>query len=299
MKNKITADLYMHLALKARYFQFKYFYIATIKRDFRKSLGYELNLDNPKTFNEKIQWLKIYYREPMMPIYADKYAVREIIKEKWGEEYLNELYGVYDNASEIDFNELPERFVLKPTHSSGRIIICTNKNKLNYKKTYKTMKRWLKENYFYQGGEWVYKNIPPRIICEKLIEENIVDYKVYCFNGRALYTQVITNRNGNNFNVNYFDLQWRPIEVKRLDHKPNPTEIARPYNYDKMIYFSEMIAKDYPFIRMDYYEVEKKLYFGEVTFFPANGFIKFSSKEEDEKWGKYLKLPMERCLFFS
>lgn len=293
MKNKKTADIYLSLALKVRYCQFKYFYISTIKRDFRKSLGYNLNLENPKTFNEKIQWLKVYYREPMMPIYADKYAVREIIKKKWGEEYLTELYGVYEDVDDIDFNELPDQFVLKPTHSSGRIIICDDKDKLNYKETYKTLKRWLSENYFYQGGEWVYKNIKPRIICEKLIGENIIDYKVYCFNGKALYTQVITNRKGNNFNVNYYNLQWQPIKVKRIDRKPNKEKIVRPFNYDKMIYFSEMIAKDYPFVRMDFYEVDKRLYFGEVTFFPANGFIKFSSKEEDEKWGKYLNLPLE------
>src|SRR5690554_3805216 len=143
LRNEKTYYIYMRLALKKRFIQFRFFYLATIKRDFKKDLGYELNLDNPKTFNEKIQWLKVYYRDPIMPIYADKYEVRKIIKEKLGEEYLNELYGVYENIDELELDKFPGQFVLKPTHSSGYIIKCTDKKKLYYKKIYKEMKKWL------------------------------------------------------------------------------------------------------------------------------------------------------------
>lgn len=289
-EHKITSDVYRKLSLMRRYIYIKYFFTGTIKRDFYNRLGYELNLKNPQTFNEKLQWLKANYRNPKMKPYADKYEVRKIIKEKLGEEYLNDLYGVYDSVEDINFEDLPQKFVLKPTHSSGHVILCLDKQRMNWKKEKRKLKRWLKENYYYEGGEWVYKDIQPRIICEKLLEENIIDYKIYCFNGKPLFTQVISNRKGSAYNANYYDLEWNPIEIKRKDITKSSNEIKKPLNYDVMIKFSKEISKEFPFVRMDFYEVNSKLYFGEATFFPVNGFIKFETREEDEKWGEYLQL---------
>lgn len=274
-----------------RYLKIKFFYVSTIKNDFKAKLGYELNLINPTTFNEKLQWIKVYYRKRIMTICADKYGVRKIVKEKIGKEFLNEIYGVYESVEDIDLTELPNKFVFKSTHSSGHVFICTDKDKVNWKKEFNKMKSWLKENYYYIGGEWVYKNIKPRIICEKLLESNIIDYKMYCFNGKVKYTQVISNRVDDNFNTNYYDLNWNPIEVNRLDRKKSDNELPRPKNHMKMIKFSEILSEEFPFARIDFYEVEGHLYFGEITFFPVNGFIKFSSYEEDRKWGSYLDLP--------
>lgn len=278
----------------SKYIQFKYFYISTVKRNFKKHLGYELNLENPQTFNEKLHWLKINYKDDLMTKYADKYYVRQLVKEKLGPEYLIELYGVYNSVDEIDLEVLPSEFVFKPTHSSGRVIISKNKEDINWKKSFKEMNRWLRDNYFYQSGEWVYKNIQPKIICEKLLEENIIDYKVYCFNGEPLFTQVISNRKNGKFNVNYYDLDWQAIEIRRKDHDENKSGINKPINYEHMLKNSKLIASNFPFARMDFYEVDNKLFFGEVTFFPANGLINFSDLDEDRKWGSYLTLPVEK-----
>lgn len=274
-----------------RYIKIKYFYISTIKKDFKKKLGYELNLDNPITFNEKLQWIKVFYRKKIMTTCADKYGVRSIIEKHIGKKYLNEIYGVYESVEEIDLDKLPDKFVLKSTHSSGHVLIVTDKSTVDWKKEFKKIKGWLKENYYYIGGEWVYKDIKPRIICERLLESNIVDYKMYCFNGKVLFTQVISNRVDGNYNTNYYDLNWNPIEVNRLDHQKSDNEIPRPINHSKMINYSEVLSKSFPFARIDFYEVDGNLYFGEITFFPVNGFIKFSSYAEDKKWGSYLKLP--------
>src|SRR5690606_31027941 len=133
-----------------------------------------------------------------------------------------------------------------------------------------------------------------KIICEKLLEENIIDYKVYCFNGEPLFTQVISNRKNGKFNVNYYDLDWQAIEIRRKDHDENKSGINKPINYEHMLKNSKLIASNFPFARMDFYEVDNKLFFGEVTFFPANGLIKFSDLDEDRKWGSYLTLPVEK-----
>lgn len=291
LNNKYLYKIHRYLWEKKRYLEFKYNYEETVKKDFYKKLGYHLNLDKPKTFNEKIQWLKLNYRNPKMSVYADKYEVRDIIKQELGEKHLIKIYGIYDTVDEIDLKNLPNQFVLKPTHSSQRVIICTDKNKLNWKKEFKKMRKWLKHNYFYQGGEWVYRDLKPRIICEKLLDENIIDYKIYCFNGIPEFTQVVSNRDGKKYDVNYYDLNWKPTEIKRCDHKSNDKEFEKPTNYKTMIEFSKKISSQFPFVRMDFYEIKDKLYFGETTFFPANGLIRYSTKQEDEKWGELLKLP--------
>lgn len=292
-KNKMIYGLYMKLALLRRYIQFKYFYVETIKNDFKKSLGYQLNLEDPRTFNEKLQWLKVNYRNPIMTICADKFAVRELIKGKIGAEYLNDLYGVYDSVEEIDLDKLPNKLVFKPNHSSGRVIICTDKNKLDWQKEKKKMKFWLKENYYYQGGEWCYKNIKPKIICEKLLNEDIIDYKFMCFNGEPRCSVVCLERQIE-LKINFYDLDWNRLPFKRKS--PNAYyDIPKPVNYDKMLEFSRVLSKDFPFVRVDFYEVDNKLYFGELTFFPGNGHKFFEPYSYDELLGTWIELPEYRA----
>lgn len=270
---------------------FKYNYLNKLKKDFKDSFGYELDLTNPKTFNEKIQWLKVNYRKPILTVCADKYAVREYVKEIVGEKYLIDLYGVYDSPDEIDFDQLPSKFVLKPNHSAGRVIICLDKTKMNWKKECKKMHSWMKENYYYETGEWQYKDIKPKILCEKLLQEDIVDYKIFCFNGEPRFIQVISNRNGQKYNSDYHDLNWSLININRKDHGKSEFGVSKPTNFEKMLEISKEISKEFPFVRMDFYEVEGNLYFGETTFTPGNGFIKFEPKEYDRKFGDLLDLP--------
>ncbi|WP_368895324.1 ATP-grasp fold amidoligase family protein [Priestia megaterium] len=286
IKSKIES-----LAAKKNYLSIKYNYMNKLKKDFKKSLGYELDLNDPKTFNEKIQWLKVYFRDPILTSYADKYRVRELIKEKVGEEYLIKQYGVYENPKDINLDVLPEQFVLKPNHGAGKVIICTNKLKMNWKKEFKKMRYWMKENYYYVGGEWQYKHIKPLIICEKLLEENIVDYKIFCFDGKPKFIQVIGNRKDGNYYSNYYDLNWGLIDIDRVDHGNSKEVIPKPTKLKEMLEISKEISSDFPFVRVDLYEVGGRIYFGETTFTPANGLAKFNPDKYDQIFGSYLKLP--------
>ncbi|MEA3573928.1 ATP-grasp fold amidoligase family protein [Peribacillus frigoritolerans] len=291
-----SVNIINSILAKKNYLLIKYNYMNKLKRDFKKSLGYELDLINPKTFNEKIQWLKLYYHRPILTAYADKYKVRKLIKEKIGEEYLIQHYGVYENPKDINLDLLPNQFVLKPNHGAGRIIICTDKSKMNWNKELKKMHRWMKENYFYVNGEWQYKDIKPMIICEKLLQEDIIDYKIFCFNGEPRCIQVIGNRKDGNYYSNYYNLEWGLMDIDRVDHGKSYEIVPKPLNLNKMLEISKIISSAFPFVRMDFYEVDGKIYFGETTFTPANGLIKFQPDKYDSIFGDYLKLPSETIL---
>jgi hypothetical protein len=284
----IGIDWINDLRLFRRYLKIKYACISTIKKDFKKNLGYNLNLDNPKTFNEKLQWLKIFYKNPLTTQCADKYAVRNYVEKKIGPKYLNELFGVYNSIKEIDLGKLPDQFVLKPNHSSGRVIICKDKNKMDWDKEFKKMKKWLKENLYYFTGEWCYKNIKPKIICEKLLDENIIDYKFMCFNGKPKCSFVCLDR-AEGMKINFYDMDWNRLPFIRK--YPNADyDIPKPLNYEKMVEVSEILSEDFPFVRVDFYEVNNRLYFGELTFFPGNGMEYFVPFYYDELLGSWLDL---------
>lgn len=276
---------------KKNYVLLKYDYINKMKRDFKKVLGYPLNLESPKTFNEKIQWLKVNYRDPILTAYTDKFKVRELVKEKIGSKYLIEQYGVYKEVDEININSLPEQFVLKPNNGAGKVIICSDKRNHNWEKEFKKIKKWLKENYYYVNGEWQYKDIDPVIICEKLLQEDIIDYKIFCFNGIPKFIQVISNREGSNYHSNYYDLDWNLMDIDRIDHGQSQTDIKKPECLKEMLDISERLSDIFPFVRVDLYEINGKVYFGETTFTPSNGLIKFHPEKYDEVFGEYLKLP--------
>lgn len=265
-----------------------------LRKLFKKRVNRELNLKNPVKYNDKIQWLKLYWRDPLATKCADKYKVREFISETIGDEYLNELIAVYDSVDEIDIQALPQSFVLKGTHGSGYNIICKDKDKMNWKKEFKKMRRWLRLSYYLEEREWVYKDIKPRIICEKYMEEanaeDLRDYKIFCFNGEPKLIQVDANR-FNDHKRNYYDLDWNLLDISIDVPSDTETIIHPPEKLSEMIELSKVLSKNFPHVRVDFYEVDQKIIFGELTFFHSSGFGQFNPPEYETEWGNYLELP--------
>ena len=265
-----------------------------LKLLYKKNIGKKLNLDNPKTFNEKLQWLKIYDRNPLYVKLVDKYEVRNYIKEKIGEEYLIPLIGVYDKFEDINFGLLPNQFVLKCTHDSGSVFVCKNKEDFNLKEVKKKIKKSLKRNFFYQTREWPYKMVKPKIIIEKYMQEadksDLTDYKLMCFNGKVKCTIVCANRNGKDgLRKDFYDREWNKLPFQK--HGKNlEKEMPKPQNYELMVQLAEKLAKDFKFLRVDLYEISGKIYFGELTLYPGAGIEKFEPSEWDEILGSWLKL---------
>lgn len=268
-----------------------------LKLQFRRLVGYRLNLKNPKTYNEKLQWLKLYYHDKKMSQCADKAGVREYVKDKGLGDFLNEVYGVWENVDDINFDQLPNQFVMKSTHASGQTIICKDKSTLNIEASKKQMKMWLKTNLYYFGLEWVYKDLQPRIICEALILSKDIyppkDYKFYCFNGQPKYIMVVSERNGHNAKMDYFDLNWKPIDMRQGGDRSG-IEIPKPKNLIKMIDIAEVLSKDFPHVRVDFYNENERILIGELTFFDCSGFAKFEPKKYDSTIGDFLHLPRKK-----
>ena len=266
-----------------------------LKLIFKTMVGYELNLSEPKTFNEKLQWLKLNDRKPEYTTMVDKYSAKDYVADIIGSDYIIPTLGVWDSFDEIDFDELPNQFVLKCTHDSGGLVICTDKNKFDYKATKKKITKCLKYNYYYAGREWVYKDVKPRIIAEKYMcdEINIElnDYKLMCFDGEVKCSFVCSDRfSEGGLKVTFYDKDWNVLPFERHYPKSN-IPINRPLNYNKMISFAEKLAQNIPFVRVDFYEIAGKLYFGELTFFPGGGFEEFEPQAEDLELGSWIKLP--------
>lgn len=266
-----------------------------LKRKYYYKFGEKLSLEKPVTFNEKLQWLKIYDHNPAYTMMVDKYRVRNYITSKIGKEYLVPLVGVWDKPDDIDFSLLPNKFVLKCNHNSGKgICICKDKDKLNIKKVKKELAKGLKQNYYYHGREWPYKDVPRKIICEEFLDNNgrdLLDYKLMCFNGKVQCSFVCTDRfSKNGLHVTFFDRDWNVMPFER--HYPSYKQgLPKPRQYYKMIELAETLAEKIPFVRVDFYEIEGKIYFGELTFFPGSGFEEFTPKEWDVKLGNLLMLP--------
>lgn len=268
-----------------------------ISKQFRECVGYELNIDNPQTFNEKIQWLKVFYKDPLMTRCTDKLAVRKYLRKKIGVEYLVDLAGdeVYGSANDIDFGKLPNKFALKTTDGSGTNIICRDKMELNIQDAKNQLTNWLDKahSHYYMSFEWAYRNIKPRIVCEKYIEAGgggLKDYKVMCFNGEPRLVLVCSERDTGNIKTDWFDLDWRHLPFTRLF--PNSEKsVPKPENLAEMIKLATFLSKDFPFVRVDFYEVNGKLKVGELTFYPGNGTERFEPVEWDKKIGDMLRLP--------
>ncbi len=255
------------------------------------------NLKHPKTFNEKLQWLKLYDRNPYYTKLVDKYEVKKIVAELIGEQYIIPTLGVWDSAEDIDFEKLPDKFVLKATHDSGRVIICKDKSKLDIAKAREEMAYSLKRDFYALTREWPYKNVPRRIIAEAFIEDksgDLKDYKFFCFNGKVEFFKVDFDR-FTGHKANYYDTNWNILPFEEIVCPSDKSQIhEKPENFDKMIEFAEILAKGLPFSRIDFYNNEGNIYFGETTFFPNSGMGKFNPEEADNKLGALIKLPTDK-----
>lgn len=270
---------------------------AYLKMVFHAETGYPLNLLHPKTYNEKLQWIKLYDRKPEYIIYSDKYKVREYISQTIGEKYLVPLIGVYKKAKNIPWNTLPDRFVLKCNHASGTNIICKNKKDLDIAAAEKKLNRWLKKNAYWGAREWCYKDIEPCIICEEFIETHDGntpdDYKFMCFNGIPRLIQVHHDRYGNH-TLDYYTPEWERAKLKRIDANTSSNTVPKPDNLDEMLDIARTLSKDMYYARIDLYNVDGKIYFGEITMYPTGGFSTFEDYNDDLLLGSYMKLPTDQ-----
>lgn len=254
------------------------------------------NVDNPKTFDEKIQWLKLYYSTPNRTRLADKYLVREWIKDKIGEKYLIPLLGAYDNFRDIDFDKLPNQFVIKCNHGSGYNIIVKDKSKFDIQDAKKKINKWMKENFAFQSGvELQYMNMKPKIIIEKFIENksknDLYDYKFYCFNGVPEYVQFISDRNGHDIKMSFYDMDWKKQSFYN-NYQFDPSIKPCPESFAEMKKLASILSKGISYVRVDLYQLDDgSIYFGEMTFSPASGSMVWSSSDIDMKLGSMIELP--------
>lgn len=281
--------------------QLKNIYRAIIKRlptkivlNIENFRGYKrlLKSNRIEYFGEKIQWIKLNGNLERYRDLVDKYKVREFIKNKVGEKYLTEIIDVFDSTSEIDFDKLPEKFVLKLNTGSGYNIICSNKQELDKEKTIRQLNKWLKEDYTKIKKEPQYKNIDKKIICEKYMQDkkgNLFDYKFFCFNGKVEFIEVDFDRFENHA-MNFYDLNWNLLKLRKGNYPNYTKEFEKPSNLDEMIEVAEKISKELPFARIDLYDVDDKIYFGEITLTPAGGLTPFRPIEEDKKYANMIDL---------
>ena len=267
---------------------------AFLKLKFRLKMGKKLNLKNPQTFNEKLQWLKLYDRKPEYTKMVDKVDVKEYVAAKIGSEYIIPTLGVYDKFEDIDFDALPNQFVIKCAHDSGGLVICKDKSKINLKEVEKKVKWAQNRKYFWIHREWPYKNVKPRIIIEKFLDDgsgnDLNDYKVFNFCGEPYYIQVDMDRFVNH-QKNMYTTDWNLCDYS-FNYPSNPQrKVQKPENLDEILQISRVLSKEIPYLRTDFYVVNGKIYFGELTFFPASGFGKFDPEEYDKKLGDLIELP--------
>lgn len=258
--------------------------------------GKKLNLDNPSDFNAKIEWYKVFFRPKLLTDLVDKYKVRDYVKEKIGAQYLNELYGVYDRPEDIDFNYLPTQFIIKANHTNGHNFVVENKYLLDKSKVIYLLKKWLNVNQYYRRGqEWAYKDVKPKIIIEKFLKEDdkntLVDYKFYCFDGEPKFIDVHLDREKDH-KQGCFDLNFNILPFgKSKTYKSISEGLKKPKNLDEMVFLSKKLSENLPFVRVDFYSVNGKSIFGEMTFYPSDARKKFYPEEYNKIIGDYFELP--------
>lgn len=291
-------------------FLYERYYSKLKKEDFEdelidwykyRSLSDRNPLENPKTFNEKIQWLKINDATKLKTICADKYAVRGYIEEKVGKEYLILLLGCWNKFEDIDFSKLPDKMIFKSTTGSARYKIVKDKKNIDYEDLKKSMDSWRKLPYGYAGMEIHYLDIERKIICETLLDmdgPSVADYKIHCFNGKPLIVEYISDRKNHSYRESWFDTDWNKLNIimnsdSAMNHEiiPNP-----PKKLEKMIEISKVLSKDFIYVRVDLYEIDGEIYFGELTFTPANGFDEWKGRKSQLLVGELLRLPYEERL---
>ena len=248
-----------------------------LKMKYKLMMGTKLDLENPKTFNEKLQWLKLHDRNPEYTKMVDKYEAKEYVANIIGKEYIIPTLGVWDKFDDIDFDALPNEFVLKPTHTSGNVFICKDKSKIDYKKLKKQVNKWLKRDYYKIHREWPYKNVKPRIIAEEYMENkdhtSIKDYKFYCFNGQADYVMICTGRETGHPKFYFYNKEWKFMRNMSNDGMKLEGKLEeKPIGIEKMFEIAEKLSQGIKFVRMDLYNVNEKIYFRRIYVFPSSGF---------------------------
>ena len=252
------------------------------------------NLRNPETYNEKLNWLKLHDRNEEYTKLVDKYEVKEYIASIIGEDYIIPTLGVWNHFDDIDFEKLPNQFVLKCTHDSEGLVIVKDKSKLDKVAAKEKIEAALKQNFYYIGREWPYKNVKPRIIAEKYMEDHVDgelrDYKFFCFDGQPKAMFIASDRASDHVKFDYFDLEFNHLDIKqKYPHAQNT--LRKPETFDKMIEFSKILSKGFPHVRVDFYEVDGRLYFGELTFYHFSGFMPFEPSKWDKTFGDWIHLP--------
>ena len=260
----------------------------------RICMGYRLDLKNPKTYNEKLQWLKLYDRNPLYTQLVDKYAVKEYVSEKIGANHVIPTLGVWDKVEDIEWEKLPNQFVLKCTHDSGGLVICKDKKELDMKQASKILSVSLSYDYYKAGREWPYKNVPRKIIAEKYMIDHhlgeLRDYKFFCFNGQVRFFKIDYDRFVNH-HANYYDCEGNFLDFGELNYnRDSKRKLEIPETLKDMITFAEILSNNIPFVRVDFYDVDGNVYFGEMTFYPATGMGKIDPEEWDLRIGKWLNL---------
>lgn len=266
-----------------------------LKKRYKEELGEKLNLRNPSTFNEKLQWLKLYDHNPLYTQLVDKYQIRNYVAEKLGEKYLIPLLGVWEDPKDIDFESLPNQFVLKCNHNSGKgMCICRDKSTLDYTAVRNELSKGLKEDFYLTSREWPYKNVPRKIICEQYMTEGagtegLTDYKFFCFNGEAKI-MYISNDFCKEPRTDFFDMDFNHLPIRIVDP---PADIVpeKPKPFEEMKRMAEILSKDIPHVRVDFYLVQGKVYVGEMTFYHSAGFARIKPKEWNLRMGSWIKLP--------
>lgn len=278
-----------------------------VKAHFYRAMGYDLDLKHPKTFNEKLNWLKLYDRNPLYTKMVDKYEVKDYVAGIIGKEYIIPTLGVWDSFDDIDFNKLPEQFVLKCTHDSGGVVICRDKSTFNISAAREKLNHNMHKNFYYSSREYPYKNVKPRIIAEKYMEQmeikettvrsdlqGLTDYKFYCFNGEPKYCQVIRDRDTHQ-TIDFYDMDWKHQEFVGLNPNANngKTPVERPKDLQRMRNICRKLSKDMSFVRIDLYSIDDKTYYGEITFYPNGGYGKIRPEEWNKKLGEMINLPSD------
>lgn len=270
-----------------------------IRHQFKTFMGCWPNLDNPKTFQEKLQWLKLNDRKPIYATMVDKYEAKSFLKERVGEEFVIPTIGIYDKVSQIDYSQLPDSFVMKTTHDSGTVVVCQDKSKLNIKETNKFLSKRQKRNYYLTEREWPYKNVKPRIIIEENINKEggeLNDYKFYCFNGEPKILYITSNRSKEGgLREDYFDIKGNHIEVTQKGYPNNQITPLLPQNFNIMKDLARILSAGIPHLRVDFYEIGGKIYVGELTFSDGGGYASFDPESYNRIIGDWLVLPQEQC----
>lgn len=270
---------------------------ACLKILFRIKQGYKLDLKNPTTYNEKLQWIKLYDKNPLMPICCDKYAVRSYVESKGCSEILNELYWEGFDPEDIPFDELPEKFVIKVTHGSTFNIICTDKDALDRKQVVEKCKKWLKAKFLPCYGEWFYGVEKPRVIVEKYLDDHtgrLRDYKVYCFNGQPKYIGVDTGNAADEHFKDIYDVNWHMLKGYEMAYPNSGVAIEKPKVLNELLNYAHILSEDFLHARIDFYIVEDHIIFGEITFTNSAGFGRVKPKEFALAMGNSIKLPRKQ-----